>query len=505
MWSSLLRRAFLLIALLFVLVGTGPTVAVGAQDAGEPTTTTDPPTTTVPTTVVPTSVPASTSTTAAGVTTTMAPGTSTTTTTDPDDEQEDEQDDEQESEDDGEQEDEESDDADGTDGPSGSPVPSYDPAELAEILAGYDEAVAEHAELLAQYELSVTELDQLNAAMVELSERIGEVEDELLGAETAATQAEGRVATAEVRLADVERQLAESRDLLADQAVDAYIYGGENPAFYALLNAESADEMETSREYARAVIEDTDDTIAAYALLEIEAEQLRAEAADAAADAREARDEVAARRDVLRDERETQAQAQADAFVTALAQKGLIDQVEAQRGAYEERLRGLAGSSDSVNNILKQRQENQTLPADTERILLPPIPSPNLASPFGPRLHPIFGTVRMHNGLDIDAAMGAPVRASADGEVVIAGWQGGYGNTVVIDHGNGLGTLYAHQSSLLVEVGDEVEMGDVIALAGSTGWSTGPHVHWEVRVFGNPTDPFPFMGGEELLAPDPDD
>jgi murein DD-endopeptidase MepM/ murein hydrolase activator NlpD len=105
----------------------------------------------------------------------------------------------------------------------------------------------------------------------------------------------------------------------------------------------------------------------------------------------------------------------------------------------------------------------------------------------------------MHNGIDLDADMGEPIRAAGDGRVVLAEWQGGYGFTVVIDHGNGLATLYGHQSALVVHEGEQVEMGDIVGLVGSTGWSTGPHLHWEVRVFGNPTDPVTFLGGEQLL------
>jgi murein DD-endopeptidase MepM/ murein hydrolase activator NlpD len=251
--------------------------------------------------------------------------------------------------------------------------------------------------------------------------------------------------------------------------------------------------------YAGVVSDQTDDAIERYTEVQAEAEVLRTEAEEAADAAVEARDEVETRRDALHVERERQAQAQADAFVAALAQQGLIAEIEAQRGSYEQRLRTLSGTSDSINGVLRSRQEGQRLPDRTEGILLPPVPNPEISSPFGPRLHPIFGTVRMHNGTDLDAAMGTPIRASASGEVVVAGWQGGYGFTVVIDHGNGLATLYAHQSSIIVLEGQQVEMGDTIGLVGSTGWSTGPHLHWEVRVFGNPTEPLAFMGGEELL------
>jgi murein DD-endopeptidase MepM/ murein hydrolase activator NlpD len=99
----------------------------------------------------------------------------------------------------------------------------------------------------------------------------------------------------------------------------------------------------------------------------------------------------------------------------------------------------------------------------------------------------------MHEGIDIAVPSGTPVVASASGTVITAGWLGGYGNLVVIDHGNGLATAYGHNSSLAVGGGQQVAQGQVIAYSGSTGHSTGPHVHFEVRVNGTPVDPLGYL------------
>lgn len=116
-----------------------------------------------------------------------------------------------------------------------------------------------------------------------------------------------------------------------------------------------------------------------------------------------------------------------------------------------------------------------------------------VGSGFGPRLHPILGYVRPHNGLDIGGAMGSPIWASKAGEVIVAGWQGGYGNAVVVIHDGGLTTLYAHMSQIAVSVGTRVDTGEFVGQVGSTGLSTGPHLHFEVRVQGNLVDPRPFL------------
>ncbi len=116
-----------------------------------------------------------------------------------------------------------------------------------------------------------------------------------------------------------------------------------------------------------------------------------------------------------------------------------------------------------------------------------------LSSGFGPRVHPIFGTRRMHTGLDIGGTAGEPIYAAKAGTVIFAGWRGGYGNAVVIDHGGGFSTLYAHQSQIGVSAGQLVAIGDVIGYVGSTGWSTGPHLHYELRLNGSPIDPLPYL------------
>jgi murein DD-endopeptidase MepM/ murein hydrolase activator NlpD len=115
------------------------------------------------------------------------------------------------------------------------------------------------------------------------------------------------------------------------------------------------------------------------------------------------------------------------------------------------------------------------------------------SSGFGPRIHPITQEEKMHKGLDIAATTGTPIHVTGDGVVVKSGVATGYGNVVVVDHGYGYRTLYAHASELIAKTGDKVKRGDVIALVGSTGGSTGPHLHYEVLVDGEHVDPRGFL------------
>lgn len=129
-----------------------------------------------------------------------------------------------------------------------------------------------------------------------------------------------------------------------------------------------------------------------------------------------------------------------------------------------------------------------------------PVASARLSSGFGMRFHPILGYSRMHQGVDFAAPTGTPVLASASGRVTQAGWGGGYGNLIVIDHGRGLKTRYAHLHRMNVRPGQQVGQGQVIGQVGSTGLSTGPHLHYEVWQDGRPVDPRQarFQGGEQL-------
>ena len=146
--------------------------------------------------------------------------------------------------------------------------------------------------------------------------------------------------------------------------------------------------------------------------------------------------------------------------------------------------------------------ENQIVAATTGKVgedyiggeLAWPVPGyTTVTSPFGMRFHPIFKVNRMHTGTDIGAPMGVNIVAANDGVVTKALYTTGYGNMVMVDHGGGVSTVYGHGSEIIAKTGDTVKRGDVIMLVGSTGWSTGPHLHFEVRLNGEYVDPLPYI------------
>ena len=183
-----------------------------------------------------------------------------------------------------------------------------------------------------------------------------------------------------------------------------------------------------------------------------------------------------------------------------------MDELEAESAALAARIQ--AAQAARAAQAAQAAQTERSAHAD--RATSQAMPSPASSEPASPEpvssgsgfIWPVHGVVtsvfgwrwgRMHEGIDIAVASGTPVVSAAAGTVIIAGWSGGYGNLVVVDHGNGIATAYGHNTNVTVFVGQSVSQGQLIAYSGSTGHSTGPHVHFEVRVNGAATDPFGYL------------
>ncbi|TZE83114.1 murein hydrolase activator EnvC family protein [Calorimonas adulescens] len=171
----------------------------------------------------------------------------------------------------------------------------------------------------------------------------------------------------------------------------------------------------------------------------------------------------------------------------------LVQRLEAQKEELEAALDEFEQESVEIGNMIKKLQAKSKLTYNGGVFAWPAPEYTRISDPYGWRIHPILKTKKFHSGVDIATPMGSKIVAAADGEVIFAGVYGGYGNAIIIDHGSGLSTLYGHNSKLLVKVGDKVVKGQQIAEAGSTGLSTGSHLHFEVRKDGTPVDPMPYL------------
>lgn len=224
----------------------------------------------------------------------------------------------------------------------------------------------------------------------------------------------------------------------------------------------------------------------------------------------------------IQEELATKAQAAMEVKLEKVAkQQALIDLMQNDKEVYDRQYDEMMASSAEVGRLIHAKEEEMRRAAEEARRqaemearrqsgnveiiddggyvmqsfgggMIWPVSGP-ITSEFGWRTHPIFGSARFHSGLDIGADYGVPICAAASGVVIEAGWIGGYGNTIMIDHGGGIVTLYGHNESLAVGVGQTVNQGDIIAYCGSTGNSTGPHCHFEVRLGGEPVSPWDYL------------
>lgn len=357
-----------------------------------------------------------------------------------------------------------------------------------------DDVSADEARLLDQLDESKDRLSGLNAQVAELDRQREPVQAALDGAQGKLDDLTGRQLEAEDKLSQTRSNLADARARLANQAVAAYT-GESGSARYAdlLLRVRSVRELVATTAYVNAMLDEQKEAVHRY-------EQLKAEVSDIRDGLDHNRSVAQDQRDVVADKEQALAQRRAaeDAVRQQVAaevanQNALLGQLRARKAEFQSQIAALQRQSDALAAQLRGRQAGQALVPSGHGVLAVPIPGAPITSGFGPRTHPIYGDVRMHTGIDFGASAGTPIRAAGDGTVVSAGPLGGYGNATVIDHGNGLATLYAHQSSIAVSPGQRVSRGQVIGYVGCTGLCTGPHLHFEVRVRGTPVDPMQYL------------
>ncbi|WP_426573022.1 peptidoglycan DD-metalloendopeptidase family protein [Aquihabitans sp. McL0605] len=359
-----------------------------------------------------------------------------------------------------------------------------------DLKSQFDEISGKEAEVLQQ--LSDAQLARIKATadLAVLTRQTQAKQTELLSAQQAYTKAEHEL---QVRIAQrkrAEQAVRSARDRLRKQIVASYVTGGlTGGRLEAFLNAQNGEEVGQAITYGHAVSGSTESLVAD---LEV-AQRARTRASKAANQARDtaasARDEIQGAAEFLVGARQQQQQLLTDLSVKAFMEAALLQQVQGSKALLEGQINSVGHASDGVALILAALQANQPEWTPGSVLITNPLPGVKVSSPFGMRHHPILGIDRLHAGADLGAPTGTPIHAAADGVVVLAEVRGGYGNAVVIDHGHSLATLYGHTSKMLVVPGQIVKRGDVIALVGSTGLSTGPHCHFETRIKGMPINP----------------
>ncbi len=293
-------------------------------------------------------------------------------------------------------------------------------------------------------------------------------------------QSEVRAAQVAVRLAAAESRLRERRARLGGRLREVYKHG-RTGYVEVLLGADDFASFVVRWHLITTIARADADAIGGYAADAARYRQLQATLAQDQAFLKALAAHTATR------QREIVAQEQ--------AKRSLLDRVQAERAAYERVVRELQQNSRDLEHLIRRAQRPQgrtPVAAAGSRFTFAWPARGAFTSGFGYRRHPLFGIRHLHTGVDIAAVWGTPVLAAADGRTIYAGWFGGYGKIVVIDHGDGTSTLYGHLSRILVTAGDTVRRGQPVGRVGSTGYSTGPHLHFEIRLNGRPVDPLTF-------------
>lgn len=345
------------------------------------------------------------------------------------------------------------------------------------------EAEIDHTEsdLRAADEQLVQSLAKLSA----LEERLAAAQTSYDEARARSRAATDRLQAVTGRLDRVRGRLQQRRDTFANRVAATYKYGAAG-YLEVLLEARDVSDLAATSYKLRAVLDMDRSIIEDIRGLEADLNERRARLAELRSRARREEARAAELRDEVRGLTQERRELTERVREERAERERILRAKQADKAEYERLVADLQAESRELAQELAESRWRAGAPGEGELAW----PTDGRAgSGFGWRTHPIFGTRRLHAGVDVGGPTGQPIVAAADGRVVHAGWRGGYGMAVVIDHGGGLATLYAHQSAVLVDAGEVVSRGQQVGRLGSTGWSTGPHLHFEVRVNGEPRDP----------------
>lgn len=365
--------------------------------------------------------------------------------------------------------------------------------ELEQANEALDQARSQQAAVGAQVGGAQAQLAEADSRLIALTEQLRAREDELATATEQWEAATARTAESQVRLDRVTARLATVRERLeADQdrfgarVSAAYKHGGHIQMAEVLLASDDFSDLVQTGYLVQSVLEGDKDLVdrvadqtRRIAAERGEVDQLTERLATQQASADRARREVERATAVQRELTEAVAAERAN-------RQAVLGRLEADLVTYTQLVTAYEAESARLEEELANARWQAAAPGKGG--LLWPTDG-RAGSGYGYRTHPIFGTRRMHAGVDIAGPTGQPIIAASAGQVVSAGWRGGYGMAVVIDHGGGIATLYAHQSRILVTAGQVVDAGQQVGEIGSTGQSTGPHLHYEIRQNGSPVDP----------------
>ena len=356
-----------------------------------------------------------------------------------------------------------------------------DPKSAGELREAIGEASAEEAAAIAEVREVQARRAELEAAAAALDRKITDASAREAAAQAEVDRVQAEVDAVQREIDRIQADIDASKEEFEDSAATLYRNAGAGATSLDVLKFanDPADGISAQR-YLSDISRRAQREIDQFGVLQDDLDDAQDQLEDQRDAADQARAAVAVERAEVERLRAEAEPARAAAEAEEAREGQMLAGISARKDEFEGQLAALQAEQAALGRGVSRGSGNGRLswPCDGD-----------VSSGFGYRVHPISGASRMHTGLDLGCANGAPIHAAGSGTVNAAGVRGGYGNAVVIDHGDGLATLYGHQSRLAVSAGQQVSEGDVIGYVGSTGYSTGPHLHWEVWVNGTPVDP----------------
>ena len=310
---------------------------------------------------------------------------------------------------------------------------------------------------------------------------------QLAQAQASLREAEAQLHKTKQHVAETEQQLAETKARLDKHEAEMQQYllalyrAGEPTYLEVVFRATSFEDFVTRAEFTRRLAQRDEELLTALVSEKQVYERKRAELLVLRARQEDLRAQIKNEQDKIE--------------AQAAAARRELKEVTQDRAAAEQELAQMQQESQQIEQMLArlQRGGGQRYSGSWSGTLGCPISgSYRISSQYGWRMHPILGGRRFHDGVDLTCPTGTPIHAADKGLVVYTGWRGGYGSTILIDHGSGISTMYAHCSRYAVQEGQAVNRGQVIGYVGTTGFSTGPHLHFGLRKYGTPINPMKF-------------
>lgn len=378
------------------------------------------------------------------------------------------------------------------------PAGAHDPfTELDEVRAEIESLASQINQARSESRRVGTELaaarDRLEAVQAELSIAQGKVDavlESIAIEEAYREELVIQLTMIETELAETQTELRSLREDLEIQAVAMYMDASASLGAM-VLTFDSVSDAAVGMAYAGGVAGEKEDLLNTFEYLKREEERQQELLENRKGEVEEVLGVLAAEQQVLEQEAARVEELRLEAEQDLTEVRSLLSQINSQIAAAEQHKDGL---EEDAKRLERELAALQAKSGERPGSIAWPVDG-WVSSLFGYRIHPILGTKRLHTGIDIAAMSGSPISAAAPGVVILSGPYGGYGNAVVIDHGGGLATLYAHQSKIVVSKGQSLATGDLLGYVGCTGLCTGPHLHFETRENGVPVDPMKYLRG----------